>query len=586
MEFETSGFFMTSKNMFDSAISTETAEQSTPTEIQQSTPTKILFHSHMNDLSAAFRRGEWIENKLFPVDHVAALNYKQRTEAEPENAEYWVEIEKAVALFRAVEKSKVSIAAIAHNSRGADDYELGDQAWLSLTHRQKSRHARRAHEAIALAAGLVGSKSGNKNCSPAAKARRGEQLKAQDEWLKTQSAFNSKTGKAFRLASAAEKRKNRLSEMFAMMKGIEKLIQSDSLQWSACVVTAPAHMHPNPTMGRSSWDGTLPHEVATWLSEGWALIRARLAKLNITLSGGWFRESHQDSTPHVNFFLVFNTGDYREVARAFKEVFGHSKKAVKMMLGADPHAVAALEKKGKKPASFASYAMKYFMKGLSGWGNDGAADREETTASTFAYRRHGFFGLPALSTWRELRRLKTCPKDSKLLAATWRAVHRGDAAEWIMRSGGLACKRNERPIQPLRVAVEGCKQKQVIGVIEIGDGLAGGAYVKTRTPKAWEIKAIKDLPNNIKSKLPKVAVVNKNGSQNHLVTVKVNYPREAEGTTKKPELKLKLHEKEAQNWLNDDIYEYVAAIKHQHTPAERQLTADQRKIAHIYAQIH
>ena len=484
-------------------------------------PPEILFDIHMQDLKAAFRRGEWIENLLFPVDHTSALEFKQRTKTEPLGAKYAVEMEKAIALWRAVKQSNVRIAAIAYSKKGAEGFEHADLEWMSFSEMKKRKLARRAHESLALAAKIVGGKSGNKNCSPAAKAHRGEQLKAQDEWLKKQVAFNKKTGKYFRLAGTQEKRKNRLAEMFSMMKGMEKLIKTDVLQWSACVVTAPPHMHPNPLKGSCSWDGTLPHEVAKWLSDGWALIRARLAKAGITLSGGWFRESNQDSTPHINFFLLFNVGDYRKVEKAFREVFGHSKRAIRMMLGEDQRAVAALAKKGKKPANFASYAMKYFTKGMNGWGSDDTADAEETTASTFAYRRYGFFGLPSISTWRELRRLKECPQNSIRLAAAWRAAHRGDAADWIMQCGGLACKRSLRPLQPLRVVVEGCKATQVTGVIEINNKFSGNEHVTTRTPQIWEIVSIKSLV---------MKIINKKSVIKHKVTVRVNYPRRAANT--------------------------------------------------------
>jgi hypothetical protein len=483
--------------------------------LTETIPSEILFHSHLTDLCAAFRRGEWIENRLFPSDHTPALAYKQRSKSEP-HSEYWIELEKAVAVVKAVTKCRLPIAHIASLNKHSWEFESSDTGWNKLTERQRRRHSKRAHEGIGLAAATVGAQSGNKHCSLAAKERRGQQLQSQDEYLKTQVAINSKTGKFFRLASTGEKRKTRLAEMFTITKGIEKLIASNNLHWSACVVTAPANMHPNPLIGKNSWDGTLPHEVTNWLSNGWKQIRARLAKFGITLSGGWFRESNQDSTPHVNFFLVFNAGDYRQIARAFKEVFGHSKKAVKMMLGADPRAVAALAKKGKKPRSFASYAMKYFMKGFNGWGIDDDADREETTASAFGYRRHGFFGLPPLSTWRELRRLKSCPKNSSILAGAWHAAHRGDAATWIMLSGGLACKRNSRPIQPLRVDVEGCKQKQVIGLIAKGTGLNNDIHIKTRTPKSWSIEPINSQPLNIKAQL------------REKVTLKVNHPSKTE----------------------------------------------------------
>lgn len=322
------------------------------------------------------------------------------------------------------------------------------------------RIQKRTREGLALHAMLIGGLYGYHRCTMAARKTRKKQLEKQDAWADAQVVFSTLTGNYFHLSGSTKKRQTRLAEMYVIAKGIETRIEADSLEWASVVVTAEPEMHPNPTRGKRCWNGTLPHQSATILAERWALVRARLAKLDITLSGLWTREAHKDACPHVNFLIAFPKGTYREVKRDFLAVFGHSKKAVRMRQGGR---VAP----GEKVASFASYAMKYFMKGFNAFGQDEAADGEEVTASHFAYRRHGFFGIPALSTWRELRRLSTCPKTSPLLAATWRAVHDKDAAEWIALSGGLACKQNQRPVQSLRETPKGYSTPQVVGVREV-----------------------------------------------------------------------------------------------------------------------
>lgn len=480
-------------------------------------PPEILYHSHLSDLYESFRDSGkvLIENKLFPQDHTKAIDFQLRTENDPIGSKFYVELAKLIAVQKTRSKCKVPLAHLAKAAGNVEEFEYEDSVWMKLTSRQQNKYAKRAHEAVALAAKIVGGRSGNKHCSYAGKKRRENQLKAQDAWRKKQVAFNHATGKYFTLPSTQKKRESSLAEMYSIMKGVETISKRKEYQWASCVITCPARMHPNPLWGVNCWDGTLPDVGAKWLSEGWKKIRARLKKSNIILSGGWFKESHQDGTVHVNFYLVFKKGDYRKVEKAFRAVFGHSKKAIKMSLGAHPKAVSALEKKGIKPASFASYAMKNFMNGHKKWGNDDFSFSEETTAAAFGYRRYGFFGLPKISTWREPRKLKTCPQ-TPLLAAVWHAAKRGDAATWIALCGGLACRPKLRPIQPVLIKVEGCIQKQIVGVAAILDNQLDDEFVRTRTPKEWQIKDLKDF---LKSRTVKIS------NKKQQVTVTVNYPR-------------------------------------------------------------
>jgi hypothetical protein len=429
------------------------------------------------------------------------------------------------------------------------------EEWTQLTPAQKRRRTKLAREAVALHANLVGGKSGNKRCSPAARIERREQKQKHEEWAANNKVFNKETGQYFSLAAPEDKLKTRLAEFYTFAKGLEAIIKPNlgmppDYEWARAIITAPAQMHCNPTKGSSSWDGTLPNEVARYFAEGWALVRARLAKFGITCSGFWTREAHQDATPHVNFFIIFRPGAYREVARAMKEVFGKNKRATNIMQGDDERARKALEAKGQKPQSFATYAMKYFSKGFQAE-PDEDSEGEDVTASAFGYRRHGFFGLPSLTVWRELRRMQTCNSTDPLIKAAWFAAHRGDAADFIQLAGGLACARSCRPLQTLRQIVfknkniqvvtdepaetpfeikeetVTTKTSEVVGVRRVALDADGNPYtadaIRTRIPGIYEIISIEEAV--VRDKTAQELIKLKEPKDKHKVTVILNDPR-------------------------------------------------------------
>lgn len=460
------------------------------------------------------------EKRKLGFRHLPELKGTLRDEIHEQmlNRMTWMSVE------RAVEMSGIHQAALWEE-------EYTNEAWESLTRRQRRREEGRALEAVALHAGLVGGQSGNKRCSPAARERRAAQNKKNADFLEKISIIDTKTGEAFKLPSLSAKKRARLSECYAIAKGIEKTIKKAGLNWMSVVVTARPSKHPNPIKGRCTWDGTLPHKVAFDLQHDWAKLRAILQKNEVIPAGVWTREAHQDACPHVNFLIACPADEeaYKKVVEEISKAFP-GKNAVKIRRGDEVEP-------GEKPASFATYAMKYFLKGFGEWGIDPEADGEETVATTFGFRRYGFFGIPHISCWRELRRMRSCPTESHRMAAAWYAARNGDAAAWIEYAGGLCKKRSERPIQPLHVAVydevlvfggEGTpfeaenkkvfKRKEVVGVQEVVINPLLGAIplvsIETRTRGRYQLTREATQQGNKKTK------------SEALVTLVSNYPRE------------------------------------------------------------
>lgn len=549
-------------------------------------PPEILLHAYFDDLGAATREGEPRPLcPLFPDEHRPALRWRL------EHSD--TALAEALAIHTLIHKSGVSIDALAV-AAGADWKQT--QAWHDLTPRKQRKETRKAFEAVALAARLVGGDPRNKQriCSAASRGRRGAQLARQDQWLSEHAAVDTVTGQSFELPCTDRKRKKGLAEVQTYCSGFDPIIEQDQLEFAAVIISARGEWHSNPLNtptfandrkaaarirrlrrthkinqrdGATSWNGQLPDETSRWFADGWQHVRSRLAKFDITQSGIQTGEGNQDGTPHKNYLVIFPKGEAAQVERAFREVFGHSKNAVKFT-------------PGNGAAKFSTYATKYFNKHFNGWGVDEAADAEETTAAAFGFRRRNFFGLPPLSLWREMRRLRDCPTEAPpaLLAAwkaangcpsdpeaaaagAWRAARRGDAATFFRLCGGLACKRSQRPIRTWREPVEGMKTEQVVGVMVMESAEIPEVKLNGRSYRSGGVKTPKRSSSELTNGTPftrldrvkhyKIAltticdlatavrirtrtpgrfnlVAKPNIQENPLVIVKVNYPRGGE----------------------------------------------------------
>lgn len=301
---------------------------------------------------------------------------------------------------------------------------------------RKTRQRRaRITEILALHAGIIGGRSSiRKRCSSITHARKKAALENEVKFAKNHIIIG-KDGRSFPLADGGTTRKKRLAELYCVAKGLEQAAEAQGWMWSRIVVTVPNFMHPNPKAGRNSWDGTLPPEAAGWIQERWKLLRARLGKQGIRFAGLWTREAHSDGCPHINFLMFFDAEHQSEIQSLFNRLFGHSKTAVDFEDG-DP-----------AKGSFATYALKYFTKFFQENPDDDAVD-EAAWASAWGLRRHGFFGVPRLTSWRRLRAQHSAPQttDRGLLTA-WRYARAGRFGDWIMLNGKLGCKTNSHLIR-------------------------------------------------------------------------------------------------------------------------------------------
>ncbi len=228
--------------------------------------------------------------------------------------------------------------------------------------------------------------------------------------------------------------RKKIAEIYTLSKGLESYAKRAGLTWAFITLTAPGNMHPNPSHGENSWDGTEPDTAHRWIHKHCRRALARLRKQGIIPSGVRVCEPHKDGCPHWHLLIFTHPSDVHYIEAEFrKQPEWNSEQGMKFVLD-----------NGK--ASAASYLFKYVLKAVSSLEKlEGEAGSVDAWRSTWAIRSFQWLGMPPLGLWRRLRQIKECPADEKL-AGIWRAVHRGDAHAFIGLAGGLNVKAKDRPI--------------------------------------------------------------------------------------------------------------------------------------------
>ncbi|WP_236216244.1 replication endonuclease [Pseudomonas rhodesiae] len=103
----------------------------------------------------------------------------------------------------------------------------------------------------------------------------------------------------------------KFNKLYHLTKNIELMADEAGLTGYFITFTAPANFHPNPIIGKRSYDQANIRNAHTHIQNGWKLIRARLAKAGIPLSTTTFFglrtvEMHQDGCAHWHL-MIFTT---------------------------------------------------------------------------------------------------------------------------------------------------------------------------------------------------------------------------------------------------------------------------------------
>ncbi|MGL6403443.1 replication endonuclease [Aeromonas hydrophila] len=373
---------------------------------------------------------------------------------------------------------------------------LDESWWLRKINRAWAIYC----ELIAILTGQV-----RKGVSPYASAhavREFTQRKAaQQAWMAGMSAVNEELGQEIDLADAimasVANPAIRRHELMVRMRGFEDMAQDQGKLGLFLTLTAPSSYHAwrqgskdtNKTYQNDKFNGSTPTDTNRLLCKQWARFRAALAREGIMTFGFRVVEPHHDGTPHWHCLLFINPEHQRDFLTLLTYHFTAANRAeLKMPNGAQLDALAELPIRNKFPrikwllnvedqavvkainprvnwkvidptkGSATGYIAKYIAKNIDGHkvGMDYEAEAhvDHTTiavaawASCWRIRQFQQIGGPAVSVWRELRRLgdEVIEWDC-ILEAARAAADNNRWGDFIDAMGGIDLPRKEHLIR-------------------------------------------------------------------------------------------------------------------------------------------
>ncbi|MGL6517340.1 replication endonuclease [Aeromonas caviae] len=373
---------------------------------------------------------------------------------------------------------------------------LDESWWLRKINRAWAIYC----ELIAILTGQV-----RKGVSPYASAhavREFTQRKAaQQAWMAGMSAVNEELGQEIDLVDAVmgsvANPEIRRHELFVRMRGFEDLAQEQGKLGLFLTLTAPSSYHAwrqgskdkAKTYQNEKFNGACPTETNRLLCKQWARFRAALAREGITAFGFRVAEPHHDGTPHWHCLLFINPEHQRDFLTLLAYHFTAAERAeLKMPNGDQLDALGEMNIRNKMPrikwlldvsspavvkainprvnwkeidptqGSATGYIAKYIAKNIDGHkvGMDYEAEApiDHTTiavaawASCWRIRQFQQIGGPAVSVWRELRRLgdEVIEWDCILEAARYAADNKM-WARFIEIMGGIETPRKDHLIK-------------------------------------------------------------------------------------------------------------------------------------------
>ncbi|MFQ2384058.1 replication endonuclease [Aeromonas dhakensis] len=373
---------------------------------------------------------------------------------------------------------------------------LDESWWLRKINRAWAIYC----ELIAILTGQV-----RKGVSPYASAhavREFTQRKAaQQAWMAGMSAVNEELGQEIDLADAimasVANPEIRRHELMVRMRGFEDMAQEQGKLGLFLTLTAPSSYHAwrqgskdkSKTYQNDDFNGSTPTDTNRLLCKQWARFRAALAREGIMAFGFRVVEPHHDGTPHWHCLLFINPEHQRDFLTLLAYHFTATNRAeLKMPNGAQLDALAELPIRNKFPrikwllnvedpavvkainprvnwkvidptkGSATGYIAKYIAKNIDGHkvGMDYEAEApvDHTTiavaawASCWRIRQFQQIGGPAVSVWRELRRLgdEVIEWDC-ILEAARTAADNNRWGDFIGAMGGIDLPRKEHLIR-------------------------------------------------------------------------------------------------------------------------------------------
>lgn len=262
------------------------------------------------------------------------------------------------------------------------------------------------------------------------------------------------------------------AELMTRIKGCDAVAAENGDVCEFWTLTAPSRFHAQRIIGERaivnpSFSGATPKDGQKYLSKVWARARAAWKRRGLAVFGLRTAEPHHDATPHWHLICY---GPAEELRLARQLLRRYAMQDCGWEDGAKKHRFTWLPLKGGRGG--ANYAAKYVSKNIDGKGLADDIDREgqkkisasvkrvDAWASIWGIRQFQFFGCPAISGWRVLRRFRgpvgvvesqleqarRCADDSDF-AGYWRAAVAGGlsliyrAAEGLTQYGDAAASK-------------------------------------------------------------------------------------------------------------------------------------------------
>lgn len=245
-------------------------------------------------------------------------------------------------------------------------------------------------------------------------------------------------------------------------------------------ITTPSRFHPvrqNASINHK-YAGANPREAQAYLQNLWAKARAKFKRDGLGIYGIRVAEPHHDGTPHWHLLVWMRPEDEPKVTSILRRYsLEDSPGEVKRNTNVRFKPVAIDRSKG----SAAGYVAKYVAKNINGkqhsrqgvpgdnldhYGQplETSAPRIEAWAACWGIRQFQFVGLPSVTVWRELRRLKDEqrladweaatrpePEAAAILEGLRQAANAGAWDKYLHLMGGPMQPRDVAPIRPWRV---------------------------------------------------------------------------------------------------------------------------------------
>lgn len=208
------------------------------------------------------------------------------------------------------------------------------------------------------------------------------------------------------------------AELMVRIRGCDAVAAENGDKCEFWTLTAPSRFHAQRIIAEKSiinpsYQGATPKEGQSYLSKVWARARAAWKRRGLAVFGLRTAEPHHDATPHWHL-ICYGPADDLRIARYILKRYAMQDNGWED--GARKHRFTWLPLAGGKGG--ANYAAKYVSKNIDGKGLEGDIDQEgqkkvsasvkrvDAWASIWGIRQFQFFGCPAISGWRVLRRMR------------------------------------------------------------------------------------------------------------------------------------------------------------------------------------